>query len=130
MREIKFRAWDTLDKKFVEHALVFCSDSIYVGEFKDFGRFFDKENIPHRFVLMQDTGHKDKNGEKIFTDDVVLFDVIPEYGHEEKNQIGRVTCEKMGTLKFGCWISDYCYNVLKIGTFHENPELLNEEKTL
>ena len=115
MREMKFRAWDSEEKKFV------LSNQI------------GRQNIPTRatrqgfalttnFILMQFTGRKDKNGKEIYEGDIMKARYVT----------GQINiCE----IKFkdGCFgANGYCNwgdicEFKIIGNIYENPELLKEE---
>lgn len=74
MREIKFRAWDTLGKVMhyhVENGIYFYFNNITFP----FGEILSDE----RFIVMQYTGLKDKENREIYTGDVIEIDAFGRY---------------------------------------------------
>ena len=129
MREIKFRAWEPLNKKM--HKLDFA---LYE---------FDESDInTHKFVLppgrqgmqnpyammnleavkvMQYTGLKDKKGHEIYEGDIVRIGDYPPY-EVIVNQFSMIHCidNESGQEE----LFKYHKNCRVIGNIHENPELL------
>jgi uncharacterized phage protein (TIGR01671 family) len=132
MREIKFRAWDTVEKKMKLPTLLrLCRDLPYTDDNNN-GKVFQmqcngRENIEYfngRIELMQYTGLKDKNGKEIYEGDIVICPV-----HEEsvdylqleagdKNHVTRTICIP------DCYQEGLPEDCEVIGNVHENPELL------
>jgi uncharacterized phage protein (TIGR01671 family) len=97
MREIKFRAWDTKEKEWVDgaHGMAFVDPDYKTNAF-----WLDPTK---EIILMQYTGLKDKNGKEIYEGDIVrcededgevhIFTIGWEMGDEDKfisGFIGRI----------------------------------------
>lgn len=96
MREINFRVWDNVDKKFIS-----LDDYQKLGavEIENDGtltlspryRFLTSMMImPTRFILSQNTGLIDKNGRNVFEGDIVMFD----YEWAKPNETGIIQWNK------------------------------------
>ncbi len=96
------------------------------------------EMAPDKYVLMQSTGLKDKNGVEIFEGDIVLvsvqngFDYLDNKVCVVKNSIGHsgLVCATVDEdLEYRIFntelFEEYMYEV--IGNIYENSELLEEQ---
>lgn len=111
-RMIKFRAWNTFEKKYMPSGVVWHLE---------LGR---DENDIESYPLEQYTGYKDSNGVEIYEGDFLLAKY--DFGHP---------AEEFGEVKFmdGCWVFDSPLGREKPldvigerievkGNIHENPE--------
>lgn len=128
MREIKFRAWLKEERKMVNIETLFIGiNRLCFGNSKTEDLFFrDFEEVE----LMQYTGLKDKNGKKIYENDLISCKkyknivVFFENGCFEvkysKNDTTNIICA-LDTLleKYMCQVS---------GNIYENSELLEKNK--
>ena len=128
MREIKFRAWDTeLDKWYAP------TYEAYRGQLWELLVSFKGDLVAHtitgmthesmfpdRYILMQYTGLKDKNGKEIYEGDILKWDASEwgtEYNEAVKWDFGLLASREHDWPQF-CEI---------IGNIYENPELLKEK---
>ena len=142
MREIKFRAWDKkenklvyeLESEFTDTGLRFYSidmdgDIGYIESVTgcdetnlDFG------TIKDRFMLMQYTGLKDKNGKEIYEGDIVKanfddikYKEIKEFNSEVIFGYGQFyVCHNSIVYP----VFDIFAHIEMIGNIYENPELM------
>jgi uncharacterized phage protein (TIGR01671 family) len=133
MREIKFRAWIndgeysrmvTSDQA-VFTALRHCYNKTGIGEGTTGYHYVDNSPKPDKYILMQYTGLKDKNGVEIYEGDVVrgrqTFTTAPTTPSEV---VAVVEYSERNTSCLSLGGSIYQYEV--IGNIYENPELLKE----
>ena len=122
MREIKFRAWASDEPYMLSWRELMDMQSDLVSLDGDYS-FFKDDSI----LLMQYTGLKDKNGVELdwWEGDILMLD-------GGQSGIFPITWDDYGAC-FMCG-EDLLVNVAndcfaeKIGTLHENPELLGESK--
>ena len=144
-RVIKFRAWDKEENKMINNVVPFFNsdgkleclvfgysfggyDFIEV-ELDKYQHIFTVSELEKRYVLMQYTGLKDKNGVYIYEGDVlrdsesivIVKFVDGEFSVDYRTMGGK--WRNYGSL-FD-YLKDYEGEV--IGNIHENPELLEVE---
>lgn len=124
----KFRAWDSVEKKFVEHFFITNNGLICNMEKPILGYRIPIPFEKSELILMQSTGLKDKNGKEVFVGDIIkctrgcLHEVYieKEYGG---TYIGGMPAIYLKGLREG-----YAWTEHEeiIGNIYENPELLEE----
>ena len=127
-RELKFRAWDVVDKV-MKDSFTLCN---LIGGY-DCGYRVDKdlpfideedENNPDT-IIMQYTGLKDKDGREVYEGDVVRYKDRYVDGFRD----AEVAFDECGWRLDGDLMSDWRYGSSSfevIGNIYENPELLEQ----
>ena len=132
MRELKFRAWDNLEKRMRKVvSLHWQGDKLVSAKLEG-----DNEPIPieGRLVIEQYTGLEDRNGVEIYEGDLLKFKI------SHKKFTRRVVyCPRLASFGMGARIGGLYQYVISelwqlgvsdfqvIGNIHENPELLEEK---
>lgn len=131
----KFRAWDSIKKKFVEHFFITDNGLICNMEKPTSGYNSPVPIEKSELILMQSTGLHDKNGKEIFEGDVIAIEVddteTPINARVFQNS-------KIGVLMFHVFednedvpmvelLEDNSVAFEIIGNIYENPELFEVE---
>lgn len=127
-RDIKFRAWDKVNKGFI-NGFNMIGYSTGQGapskQLQRFNSYWNDEDI----VLMQCTGLRDKNGKKIYEGDILAFYQEP-FGIRKEVVEFRDFCFSVGLSynfifnKFVIQFEDTGFEV--IGNIYEHPHLIEE----
>nr|DAW74267.1 MAG TPA: YopX protein [Caudoviricetes sp.] len=125
----KFRAWDSVEKKFVEHFFITDNSLICNMEKPTSDRKLPIPIEKSELILMQSTGLKDKNCKEVFVGDIIkctrgcLHEVYieKEYGG---TYFGGMPAVYLKDLREG-----YAWTEHEeiIGNIYENPELLEDK---
>lgn len=121
----KFRAWDSVRKKFVEHFFITDNGLICNMEKPTSGYNSPIPVEKSELILMQSTGLKDKNGQEIFEGDIVSIDTDEFDSLFVKYETGIYWL--MDNEECVEHLSDYYKYVSIIGNIYENPDLLEVE---
>ena len=131
MRQIKFRAWDSVRKVMHLNASK-VGESLYWDNGTSYNHmaFIYPKEEGERYFLMQFTGLQDKNGVGIYEGDIISIQYI------RKEYTNSVVCWSNDSALFytskevggeGCAISrSHMEEFEVIGNIHENPELLTD----
>lgn len=136
MREIKFRAWDK-ERELVSgvECLQFTRDGsdMYKPILSAIKTFHDAAFYPEKYVLMQYTGLKDKNGKEIYEGDIVKWVLLERFDEDITEMISEVKFSEKWSgftpMAMDTDVEDGYYNyrvteVEVIGNIYENSDLL------
>ncbi|HZK00621.1 MAG TPA: YopX family protein [Tissierellaceae bacterium] len=139
MREIKFRAWDKVEKKMKLPTLLRLSRDLPYTDDNNNGKVFQmqcngQENVEYfngRIELMQYTGLKDKNGKEIYEGDTIAWYKEPKRASAYiywDDYLAMVLVKDLGD--YGEIVAGMneieVDEVIVIGNIYENPELLQQ----
>ena len=136
MRELKFRAWDNLEKRMRKVvSLHWQGDKLVSAKLEG-----DNEpiTIEGRLMIEQFTGLKDKNGTEIYESEIVSLRLWGSNGYEYENGIVRHYPPSAAFKWFSLeddendcnnyWLQHADSDGREVvGNIHENPELLEEK---
>lgn len=134
MRNLKFRAWDIAEKRYM------VDEAIFINAEGESFYYTDEAMVLNGWTIEQSTGLKDKNGVEIFEGDVVSYDsnTVNWEGEQGVAEVRAIhdTCNlafwwlrqetENPTLfseinYFGC-----AKELEVLGSIHANPDLLQE----
>lgn len=121
MREIKFRAWDRVNKIMTYNPInaINFEGQILLND----GKFYDIDKTD--YILMQYTGLKDKKGKEIYEGDLAksgefIHQIIFKdgcFGFENINPINKIS------MNFAYMSKELARIIEVVGNIYENPEL-------
>jgi uncharacterized phage protein (TIGR01671 family) len=145
MRKIKFRAWEKSVRGLDARGMMWQSDetfkdyvvgfdgSVYEKFVDSFaGQSFENyRDVSDRFILMQYTGLKDKNGREIYEGDIVRYMlggdwIVGDVRYDADSARYVKRAEKAGSSWDYKDLASYASSTQVIGNIYEDPELLEQ----
>jgi uncharacterized phage protein (TIGR01671 family) len=145
MRKIKFRAWEKSVRGLDARGMMWQSDetfkdyvvgfdgSVYEKFVDSFaGQSFENyRDVSDRFILMQYTGLKDKNGREIYEGDIVRYKlggdwIVGDVRYDADSARYVKRAEKAGSSWDYKDLASYASSTQVIGNIYEDPELLEQ----
>jgi uncharacterized phage protein (TIGR01671 family) len=133
MRDIKFRAWDKI-QKILKHDILFSDDDCFEYMPNNDNTWSGWVTSLDNVELMQYTGLKDKNGVEIYEGDIVKYVLWGnEYETWTEDRIdfiefkdGEFYPRPISNMCEDGWYSDGLKDFEVIGNIYENKELLEQ----
>lgn len=141
MREIKFRAWNKTEKQMCnsQYLHIQLDGELELMHYERENGYSD--NVSYKFILMQYTGLKDKNGKEIYEGDLLKFTEIDEdsaFGREDTDVVEVKWIDDIAQYRavFKSGRRTELHFVIQppiiiycevIGNIYENPELLTNK---
>lgn len=125
MREIKFRAWDKVNKFLTQvMTLSFRDGKVSTTHYSNGGGVYLHDD---EVVLMQYTGLKDKNGKEIYEGDIIKFDKKSPEIKSVFYKNGSFCILDVNDVDI-CYLGDCIFKdeYEIIGDIYQNPELLKQ----
>jgi len=128
-REMKFRVWDTVEKKWVEEDITGYGWMVDYDPPDSFGAYLKDP----RYIVVQSTGLKDKNGVEVYGGDIMAqgdWRGVVKMAEYPDGEMGYWHCFHYGWVVRGAkgeqpaTLNDVNEGAEVIGNIFENPELL------